>query len=171
MLKAIMKFFKSLNNNSHPGEIAHAVCLGMVLGLTPKDNAFWYVLFVFFLFIRINKSALFIFTFIFALIAPAFDNIFHQVGYSILTYEKLTPVFAKLIDIPFVFFTKFNNTIVMGSFVTAVAAYIPMYFLVRIFVRYWRAIFSPLVRKTRLVNFLSKIPLVQKIQEIGDDLA
>ena len=49
MLKAIIKFFKALNSNVHPGAVAHAVCLGMILGFMPKTNALWYILTVFFL--------------------------------------------------------------------------------------------------------------------------
>ena len=54
MFAPIVKLFKSLNTNSHPGEIAHAVAIGMVLGFMPKNNVLWYILFVCFLFIRIN---------------------------------------------------------------------------------------------------------------------
>ena len=43
MLKVIVKFLKALNSNSHPGEIAHAVCLGMLLGFLPKNNIFWFI--------------------------------------------------------------------------------------------------------------------------------
>ena len=50
MLKFIVKLLKALNSNSHPGEIAHAVCLGMLLGFLPKDNIFWFIIqFLFFL--------------------------------------------------------------------------------------------------------------------------
>ena len=55
MLKFLVKLLKALNSNSHPGEIAHAVCLGMLLGFLPKNNIFWYVITVFVLFMRINK--------------------------------------------------------------------------------------------------------------------
>ena len=40
MLKFIVKLLKALNSNSHPGEIAHAVCLGMLLGFLPKKQHF-----------------------------------------------------------------------------------------------------------------------------------
>ena len=59
MLKAIIKFFKALNSNVHPGAVAHAVCLGMILGFLPKTNALWYILTVFFLFVRINNKQIF----------------------------------------------------------------------------------------------------------------
>jgi len=166
MFKNILKFLKSLNSNSHPGEIAHAVCLGMILGFMPKDNAFWYVLTIFFLFMRINRGSLILFTFLFALLAPSLDNVFDSIGYNFLTIEKLAPVFRTLLDIPFVAFTKFNNSIVMGSFIISLIAYIPVYILSRIFIKYWRAFLAPAVRKSRLITLLSKLPLIKKIGDM-----
>ena len=51
MIKAIAKLFKALNANVNPGEIAHAFSCGILLGLMPKNNVFWYLLFIFILFI------------------------------------------------------------------------------------------------------------------------
>ena len=167
MLKAIIKFFKALNSNVHPGAVAHAVCLGMILGFLPKTNALWYILTVFFLFVRINKGTFILFTFLFSLLAPLLDPLFDTIGWWFLNIEKLAPFFSWLLDIPFVGFTKFNNTIVMGSLLFGLAAYIPVYFLVRLFLKYWRAIIAPAVRKTKLVAFLSKLPLVVKIGEMA----
>ena len=91
MLKFIVKFLKALNSNSHPGEIAHAVCLGMLLGFLPKDNIFWYIITVFVLFMRINKGALVLSTLGFSLLAPLFDSLFDSVGYWFLTLPALEP--------------------------------------------------------------------------------
>lgn len=167
MLKAIIKFFKALNSNVHPGEIAHAVCLGMILGFMPKTNALWYILTVFFLFVRINKGSFILFTFLFSLLAPTLDNLFDTIGWWFLNIEKLKPAFIWLLEIPFVGFTKFNNTIVTGSLLASLALYIPVYFIVRIFLKYWRAFLAPAVRKSKLVVFLSKLPLIVKIGEMS----
>lgn len=167
MLKAIIKFFKALNSNVHPGAVAHAVCLGMMLGFMPKTNALWYILTVFFLFVRINKGSFILFTFLFSLLAPVLDPLFDTMGWWFLNLEKLTPFFSWLLDIPFVGFTRFNNTIVMGSLLFSFAAYIPLYILVRIFLKYWRAFLAPAVRKSKLVVYLSKLPLIVKIGEMA----
>ena len=167
MLKALIRFFKALNSNSHPGEIAHAVCLGMILGFMPKSNALWYILTVFFLFVRINKGSFILFTFLFSLLAPVLDNLFDTIGWWFLNIDKFKMFFAWLLEIPFVGFTRFNNTIVMGSLLASLALYIPVYILVRVFLKYWRAFIAPAVRKTKLVVFLSKLPLIVKIGEMA----
>lgn len=166
MFANIIKFLKSLNSNSKPGEIAHAVCIGMMLGFLPKDNASWYILTFFFLFVRINKGSMLLFTLIFGLLAHNFDFYFDKMGYYILTLPKLESFFAFLLNIPFVSFTKFNNSIVMGSFVISLIAYIPVYILSRLFVRVWRNTLAPSIRKTKMITVLSKVPLIKKIGEI-----
>ncbi|MCR5764494.1 MAG: TIGR03546 family protein, partial [Treponema sp.] len=107
-----------------------------------------------------------LFTFLFSLLAPLLDPIFDNVGYWILTLDKLEPVFSKLLDVPFVGFTKFNNSIVCGSLVLSLLAYTPLYWLTRLILKYWRASLAPVIRKSKLVTFLSKIPLIQKIGEM-----
>ncbi|MCQ2589963.1 MAG: TIGR03546 family protein [Treponema sp.] len=166
MFSYILKFIKSLNSNSHPGEIANAVSIGVILGFLPKNNAFWYILFVLFLFIRINKGSLLFFTLVFGLLAHNFDTYFDKLGYYILTLPSLVPTFKALLDIPFVAFTKLNNTIVMGSLAAGLCCYIPVYGISRVFIKFWRAFLAPAVRKTKLVTLLSKLPIIQKIGEM-----
>ena len=163
MLKFIVKLLKALNSNSHPGEIAHAVCLGMLLGFLPKNNIFWYIITVFVLFMRINKGALVLCTFGFTLLAPLFDSIFDQVGYWFLTQPKLEPTFAWLLDIPFVGFTNFNNTIVSGSLLCGLALYIPLYVIARLLVWLLRNKIVPVLRKTKFIVAISKVPLIKKM--------
>ena len=162
MLKFIVKFLKALNSNSHPGEIAHAVCLGMLLGFLPKNNIFWYIITVFVLFMRINKGALVLCTLGFTFLAPLFDPVFDKVGYWFLLLPPLEPTFALLLDIPFVGFTKFNNTNASGSLLCGLVLYIPLYIIARLFVWLMRNRIVPLLRKTKFVVFFSKIPLVKK---------
>ena len=167
MLKFFVKFFNSLNNNSHPGEIAHAVSIACILGFMPKDNAFWYVLFVFFLFIRINKGAFMLFTALFTLLSPVIDNIVEPLGYYILTLPSLQGFYATLINIPFVAFTKFNNTIVMGSLLASLVCYIPVYFITRLIIYLWRNKLVPLLRKTKVVAFFKQMPIIQKVTKVA----
>lgn len=168
MLSFFVKLFKSLNINSHPGEIAHGIAVAAILGFLPKNNIFWYALAIFFFFIRINKGALMLFTALFSLIAPNFDHIFDSIGYFILTIPQLQEFYTALVNIPFVSFTKFYNTIVMGSFISSLIIYIPLYFLARLIVHLWRNWLAPIIRKSKLYMFFKNLPIVQKIEDISD---
>jgi len=163
MISYIVKLLKALNTNSHPGEIAHAVAIGMLLGFMPKNNALWYLLFVFFLFVRVHKGALLLAVLAASLLARLFDPLFDAIGYAVLTFSPLEPVYAALLDIPFVAFTKFNNTIVAGSIVFSLILYIPVYIVIRIFTKSWRTYLAPALARSKFVQALYHVPFVAKI--------
>ncbi|AEE16933.1 TIGR03546 family protein [Treponema brennaborense] len=171
MLKFIVKFFSSLNSNSHPGEIAHAAAIGVLLGLMPKNNALWYLLFVFFLFVRINKSAYFLVILGVSLCVPSADMLLDSVGYRILSWQPLIPAFRTLLDIPFVAFTKFNNTVVMGSLAAGLLLYVPVYALTRLIVRVWRTCVAPKIVSSKAWVAFKKLPLVRKIVSVSAGIA
>lgn len=163
MLGYLLSLFKSLNSNSHPGEIAHGVALGVMMGMMPKDNVLWYILFVLFLFIRINQAVYLLVTFgVSMCIAPA-DMLLDSIGYQVLMYDPLVPTYRKLLDIPFVAFTKFNNTVVMGSLIAGLIIYIPVYIIARLIVKLWRTVLAPKITSSKLWIGLKRIPLVEKI--------
>ena len=163
MISYIVKLLKALNTNSHPGEIAHAVAIGMLLGFMPKNNALWYLLFVFFLFVRVHKGALLLTTLAASLLAGLFDPLFDAIGYAVLTFSPLEPVYVALLDIPFVAFTKFNNTIVAGSLVFSLILYIPVYIVVRIFIKSWRTHLAPALARSKFMQAFYHVPFVAKI--------
>lgn len=165
MLKAIIAFFKALNSNSHPGEIAHAFALGMILGFMPKNNALWYILTVLFFFLRINRGAFIVMTLLFSMLAPLLDPLFDTIGYAFLNIEFMEPVFRGLLEIPFVGFTRFNNSIVCGSLLFALFMYVPVFIVTKVGVKGWRASLAPALRKTKVIKVISKLPLIKKIGE------
>ena len=57
MLKAIVKFLQGLNSNKSPSEIAVACSLGVLLGFMPKNNALWFIILIFFFFVRLAAFA------------------------------------------------------------------------------------------------------------------
>ena len=167
MLKYIVKMLKSLNANSHPGEIAHAFAFGMLLGFLPKNSALWYSFFIICLFLRINKGVFFLSILFGSLISPLFDPLFDNIGYWFLTIPALAPTFQMLLDIPFVAFTRFNNSIVAGSLIFSIIAYIPFYVLMRVLVSAWRKKLQPLLARNPLVKAFMKIPLVKNIVSLA----
>ena len=80
MLKKLIKLLKFLNSNSKASQIANSFCIGMILGLLPKNNLLWYVVLVFFMFVRIHKACYGIMILLGALIAPSLDPFFDKIG-------------------------------------------------------------------------------------------
>lgn len=165
MFQKIIKLFKALNSNSKASQIANSFCIGLLLGFLPKDNLLWYLLFVFFLFVRINKGCYGLLLIIGSLIAPALDTLFGKVGYAVLTFAPLENVYAKLLDIPFIGFTKFNNTIVMGSLVCSLIIYVPLFIGVMLFIGVWRKTLASKISQSRIAKWFYKLPIVLKFIE------
>jgi len=159
--------FRALNANANPGEIAHAFSIALLLGFLPKNNLLWYLFFIFFLFVRINKGAYFLLMILFSMIASTFDPIFNSFGYKVLTLPALEGFFGTLIEIPFVGFTRFNNTIVMGSLISGIVLYIPMYIFGRFFVKFWRSTIAARLRKSPVLKAFYNLPLVDKFKSVA----
>ena len=91
---------------------------------------------------------------------------FNTIGYKILTLPALEGFFSTLLEIPIVGFTRFNNTIVMGSFAASIVLYIPAYILGRLFVKLWRTTLAPKIRKNPVMKAFYKLPIVGKIKNV-----
>lgn len=165
MLSYIVKMFKALNANAHPGEIAHAFACGMLLGFLPKSSVLWYAFFIIFLFIRMNKGAFFLTILLGSLFAPLLDPLFDTIGYAFLTLPELQDIFMSLLDIPFVVYTQFNNTIVSGSIIFSLLGYIPFYVFMRLFVKLWRKTLQPMIMNCPITKAFLKLPLIRTLTE------
>ncbi len=163
MISAIAKLLKGLNDNSHPGEIAHAASCGFLLGLLPKDNLLWYLIFILFLFLRINKGALLLVILLGSVVALFLDPLFDTIGYTVLTIEAIAPFMATFLNVPLMAYTKINNSVVMGSLLFSIAAYVPMYLGARAFVGVWRKTIAPKLANNKVVKGFMKLPIISKI--------
>ena len=67
---------------------------------------------------------------------------------------------------PFVSFTKFNKTGVMGSFAMGLILYIPAYIFARVAVALWRKHAVALLRKAKIIKVIGNIPIVSKIASL-----
>lgn len=115
LLKQIFALFKLLNSETGNYQIASGVALGFVLGMSPFFSLQTFVILLLLLVFRIQIGAAFTSAFFFKFIAYLIDPLADRVGRSILETESLQPLFAELYNMPIVPYTKFYNSIVMGS--------------------------------------------------------
>lgn len=171
MFKYINKFFRALNANAHPGDIAHAVSLGLILAFVPKGNLLWPILFVFTFFIRSNKGAFFLSMILLTFVAPLLDPLFESVGFAFLSFGPLQGAYAAMYRTPFVGLTMFNNTIVAGSLVAGLILYVPVYLLFMALVKAYRQKLQPKIANSKLYVAFLNLPIIKQIvgaTELGD---
>ncbi|MGI5068899.1 DUF2062 domain-containing protein [Treponema denticola] len=167
MIKYVTSFFRAINANAHPGDIAHAVALGLFLAILPKNNLTFTFLFFLSIFIRINKGAFFISFILFGFVTPFMDVLINNIGFWAVQLSFLRPIFIALENIPFVALFKLSNTMVLGGIIWGLTLYIPVYILTRIIIAKYRKYMQPAVN-VKGVGLLGKIPLLRHLTKISD---
>ncbi|MDR2143185.1 MAG: TIGR03546 family protein [Treponema sp.] len=163
MIKGIAQFIAALNGNLKRGQIATGFAWGVLFGLVPAGNFFWILLFVVSFFFRHHHGSkilvMAVIKVLFFAIAPLTDAL----GWEILHIERFQELFTTMYNMPFVPFTGFNNTIVAGGLVAGIALWIPVYFIIRQLVPFYRQSLGPKVRNLKLVQNITKVPLISSI--------
>lgn len=131
ILKQVFAFFKLLNSDKGTVSISIGIALGFVLGMSPLFSLQSILIFFCMFFFRVQIGAALISSFFFAFVAYLLDPLFHQIGKAVLSAPPLYGVFETLYHLPIIPFTRFNNTVVMGSGVLAVALTPVIYLLAK----------------------------------------
>ena len=163
LIRGIAKVLVAINSNQRAGEIASAIALGFMLALIPAGNLLWWLILILTLFLRINLAAELLALALFKLIVPLLDGLLHAVGYAILTAPPLQGLFTHLYNVPLVPFTRFNNSIVMGAFITGLILLVPLYFLFRWLVRLYRKKIRDKIANSKIVKTFQRFPIVSAI--------
>ena len=112
-------------------QLAAGVAIGMIAGLIPKDSLLCYGVGVLMIISTANLLCGTLSIFAFSWIGFMLDAVFHRVGALVLTYQPLEATWARLYQMPVVPWTRFDNTVVMGSLVVGLILAIPVYMISR----------------------------------------
>jgi len=119
ILKQIFGFLKLLNSDTGTNQLAAGIAAGFVLGMTPAFSLQTLFIIFLILFFRIQLGAALLGAFFFAFPAYLMDPIFNRVGEALLESQGLGGLWTALYNMPLIPFTRFNNSLVMGSGVIA----------------------------------------------------
>ena len=167
MIKMIAKFLKVLNSETEPGQISLAFSLAMILGLTPLMSLHNIVVILLMLLVRVNLSACILGWVFFSGIAYILDPLFNLIGLAVLTSKGLEGLWTSLYNITLFRLAKFNNSIVMGSFLFSLIFFIPLYLLSNQGIRKYRVYVLEWVQKTRLMKAFKANKLYKAYQAVS----
>ncbi len=154
MLSILVKLFKALNSEQSPNQLAIAVSLAAILGLTPflsLHNIF--ILFIALIF-RVNLSLLILSYPLFALIGYFLSPWFQQIGTSLLEMPALTDFWTAFFNTLIGRWSNFYYSGVMGSFVVACVTAIILYPLSRLMIVAYRDKWLDKINQIHLVKLL-----------------
>jgi uncharacterized protein (TIGR03546 family) len=120
ILKQLFALIKMLNSETGQNQIAAGVAAGFILGMTPALSLQSLLVFLCLFFFRIQMGMAFLSAFFFAFIAWLMDPAFHAIGSAVLQAPALQGIFTTLYNMPIIPYTRFNNSIVMGSGVVSI---------------------------------------------------
>lgn len=108
-------------------QLAAGVSLGMMVGLLPKDSLLTYFLVLVVILSPANLLTAACSAAFFHVVAPWLTPLTHGIGFNVLTLGSLEPVWERLIQLPIIRWTRFNNSVLMGSLILGLLAAYPMY--------------------------------------------
>jgi uncharacterized protein (TIGR03546 family) len=161
-LQIIKGFIQVLRSGQTPRQIAGGFALGAIVGLMPFFTLQGLFLWLIILVLDVNLSATLLAVTLFALLAYIIDPLLHAVGYFLLADTSALHAFwTSLYNAPIAPLTRFNNTVVLGSFVAGVLLFLPVYFGMHRFVLAYRTHLHTRVEKLKIYQIISKSTLVK----------
>ena len=120
LIKQIINFIRLLHSDTGQNQMASGLAFGVFLGFAPflsLQTAL--VLFIVFFF-RVQLGAAFLSAFFFKFVAYLLDPVADPIGRSLLENESLRPLWTQMYNVPFLPMTRFNNSIILGSFIISI---------------------------------------------------
>lgn len=149
ILKQLFAFIKLLNSDTGNISLALGMTCGFILGMTPVLSLHSLLIFLILFFFRIQIGAALMMAFFFKFIAYLLDPVFHAVGSNVLEMESLQEFFTTLYNMPILPYTRFNNSIVMGSAVVTFALSPIVFMASQYFIVKYREIVVARFRETK----------------------
>jgi len=147
ILKQIFSFLELLHKETATNQLCAGFVLGMFMGFTPMMTLHWFLFLLLMLILRVNIGATMLSWGVFKILAFGVDPLFNSVGLLALAdTPPLVPLWVSLSNLPLIPFTRFNNSIVMGSLLISVVLALPLYFLSKTLVVKYREIVVAKIR-------------------------
>ena len=155
ILKFLQSLLKTLHSEGTPGQIAGGIALGAALGLTPLMNLHNAVVIVLLCILNVSFGAGLLGLAVFAPIGFLLDPLFDRIGHWILSdVTSLRAFFAWIDAQPVLAFTNLTNTVVLGSVVSWLVLFVPIFLVSRIAVIRYRDTFGDWFMRTRVYHAL-----------------
>lgn len=144
LTKQLVNLIRLLHSDTGQNQIAAGLAFGIFLGFAPFISIQTFVvLFITFIF-RVQLGAVFISAFFFKFIAYLMDPVADPIGRSLLENEGLRPLWTWMYNVPLLPMTRFNNSIILGSFVISIILCPILFFVFKMMVLKYQ---STLVRR------------------------
>ena len=112
-----------------PHRLALGIAFGLMIGLIPKDSLLPYAFVVLFLLTAANLLCGIVAGVAISFAETYLDPLTHAIGMWALNLEPLQSTWQWLYTLPVVGWTRFENSVVMGSLLVGLMLFLPVYWL------------------------------------------
>ncbi|HTY00964.1 MAG TPA: TIGR03546 family protein [Bacteroidota bacterium] len=165
----IKSFIGIFREGQTPAQVAGGFALGTLIGFSPMLTFQGVLVWLIILALDVNMAAALLAMTVCKLIAYLVDPLFHALGYFILVrVDVLQGLWTSLYNAPIAPLTRFNNTVVMGSFLFAIICFVPVYVGMKRTVVAYRTHIHSRLEKWKIYQILDKSKLVNYYRRIRD---
>lgn len=168
MLTQIIKFIRVLGSEAEPIQISLAMALAMIVGFTPLLSLHNVPVILLVIMLRVNIASFLLAWVFFSAIAYLLDPLFHSLGLSLLQQASMQDTWTQMYNSTFWRVTHFNNTIVMGSLVVSLLAFIPMVLFMNVLIKRYRTHVVAYLKDSKIAAFLQNSKLVTRISSMAE---
>ena len=134
LIKQLINLIRLLHSDTGQAQIAAGLAFGVFLGFAPfLSLQTVLVLFVVFIF-RVQLGAAFLSAFFFKFVAFLLDPVADPIGRTLLENKSLRPLWTSMYNVPLLPMTRFNNSIILGSFALSILLCPVLYFVFKMLV-------------------------------------
>lgn len=138
IIKQLINFIRLLHSENGIYQITWGLTLGAFLGFSPFFSIQTFLILIVLLVFRVQFGAAFLSAFFFKLIAYLVDPAANSLGQWALENSSLRPLWTNLYNMPIIPYTRFNNSIVMGSFIVALILSPIVFFVFKTLIQKYR---------------------------------
>lgn len=155
-IKFLHGLLKTLNADTSPEEISTGIVLGTTIGLIPKGNLTALALAIIVWTFRVNVGMAGAAILLASFVSLFTDPFTERLGYWLLSDVKpLQGLWPALYNTPIVPFTAFNQTLLMGNLAFSLLIAIPLFFVARRGVLYYRANYRDRVAHSKVLKLFT----------------
>lgn len=155
MLTLIAKLLHALNSESSIRQIALAIALGFIVGLSPLLTLHNILILFFVLIIRVHLGSFILAVGFFSGVSYLLSPYIVQVGESLLTNPTLFDTFSSLYQISLFKLAHWHHTYVLGAVVLGAVLALPVYFISKLIIEKYRV---------HIMTFFAKFKIVQALK-------
>jgi len=155
MLTLLAKLFSALNSESSIRQIALAIALGFIVGLSPLFTLHNIVILFFVMLIRVHLGSFILAVGFFSGLSYLLSPFIVMLGEWLLTSSSLFDLFTALYQSTLFKLAHWHNTYTLGAFVLGCVLAIPLYFFSKIIIEKYR---------THIMEFFEKLRIVQALK-------